>query len=194
MEKISFNQYDYLPFIPYKIIEALSNDVEADNIFKLLYYPTYDALSEPSLTFEQKMDLIWCNNDSEQDYKIFLKPLVSNEITESMTQMRLFKCDIDPQNQIISTLSYQFDFIIGSKIAMVDYKGIPCPRIDVLEMEILKALNGRDDLGVGFFQFNTSLSRLDRERMTMSNGKTFFGHSLIMSVLSSSIEVGDSCG
>lgn len=192
--KPKFNSYDQLPYIPYKLVEELAKSEESDNIFKLLYYKEYDALSQPSLTFEQKMDMIWCNQDEEENYNIFLKPLVVNEIVDATTQLRIYKSDINPTDNMMSVVCYEFDFVTGAKIAMVDYNGIPCPRIDVLETEVLKSLNGKDTLGVGYFQFNTELSRLCRERLAFSNGKTFFGNSLIFGVTLSSIKEGVDCG
>ena len=65
-----FNNFAMLPSVPYNIIMTLAQNNE--NIFKMLKYNTYDCLSQPNLTFEEKMEMIYKNQDQQQDYRIFL--------------------------------------------------------------------------------------------------------------------------
>ncbi|MGL4453542.1 MAG: hypothetical protein ACRCTZ_20475, partial [Sarcina sp.] len=161
--------------------------------WKILKYPTYDCISKPNLTIEEKSMMIWKNQDNSQDYNIFFNNVVDNMILDSKTLLKLYKFDGSPETHIVSTLSYQFDFLYGTKISIIDYYGIPCNRGDALEAEILKTLNGVEVSGVGMLQYNRRLSRLCRSFTNYGNSSTFSGNSIVMATLSSDLS-GDSCG
>lgn len=176
-----FNQLSSLSKIPYKIVETLAKS-NNENLWKALYYSDYDCLSRKDLTFRKKMNLIWKNEDDQLEYRIFLKPLVSDELTNSITQLRINKVNIIPTNRYFSIVLYEFMILTGEKIALIeDEDGITVPRIDYIEQELVKELNGKDiGAGSGFLEFNQDLSRLIQEKLSVNNGKTAFGTSLIM--------------
>ena len=188
---MTFNNFTSLPSVPYKIIAYLAEHNQ--RLFKLLYYQDSDALSKPDLTFEQIIDMIYVDEGKESDKHIFLKPLIGDEMVESATQLRLYKYGISPTDSMVSVINYRFDIITGSKISLVYDDGIPCNRLDIIETELLNTLNGVDLFGTGKFQFNRDLSTTDKQILTLSNSKNFFGSILIMSVRWVSIQ-GDSCG
>lgn len=182
-----YNKLTDLPKIPYKIIEYIAKSNNED-LWKVLYYPDYDCLSKPNLTFKQKMDLIWKNESDEFRYRIFLKPLVSSELTDAMTQLRLNQINIKPTDQYSSIILYEFLIITGEKIALMDFDGVPVPRIDFIEKTLLDLLNGKDiGVGTSYFQFNQELSRESQARLSVNNGKTAFGSSLIMGIMVSNL-------
>lgn len=186
-----FNKYTTLPSVPYKIISYLAQNNE--RIFKALYYQGSDALEQPNLTLEQKLDMIYVDEGKEIDKNIFLKPLIGEEMIDSVTQLRLYKYGISPTDNMTSVINYRFDIITGSKISLVYDDGIPCSRLDIIETELLNTLNGVDLFGTGKFQFNKAKSNADKQILTLSNSKNFFGSILIMSV--SWIDVqGEDCG
>lgn len=185
-----FNNSASIPFIPYKIVEKLMLN---ENFFKILKYPTYDCLSKPNLTIEEKANMIWKNQDNSQDYFIFFNGVVDNMILDAKTLLKLYKFESSPDTHIVSTLTYQFDFLYGTKICLIDYNGIPCNRGDVLEAELLKTLNGQDISGVGKLQHNKRLSRFCRSFVNFGNSSTFSGNSVIMATLSSDLG-DDGCG
>ena len=113
---------------------------------------------------------------------------------DSATQLRLYKYGISPNDSMVSVINYRFDIITGSKISLIYDDGIPCSRLDVIEAELLKTLNGVDLFGTGKFQFNKDLSTDDKQILTLSNSKNFFGSILIMSVRWMDIEQGENCG
>lgn len=90
-------------------------------------------------------------------------------------------------------MAYKFDVLYGTKNALVDYQGVPCNRGDVIEMELMKTLNGADVAGVGLMQFNHELSRLSRSMMTIGNNDTFTGITIVMATQLADIGV-DGCG
>lgn len=177
----SFNVYTEMPSIPFKIIRYLVEN--NDDIFKLLKYDTMDALTKDPLSIDEKLDLLYTDQDSEDGYRVFLKPLVDDAIPNACSQLRLYKVSMSPEDNLNGVVCYEFDIICGAKISHVyDREGIPCSRIDLIEMELLKMLNGYDEFGFGYLQFNKELSRSCTERLAISNSKTFFGGSLVMAV------------
>ena len=175
-----FNKYTSLPSVPYKIISYLAQNNE--RIFKALYYQGSDALDQPDLTLEQKLDMIYVDEGKEVDKHLFLKPLIGEEMIDSATQLRVYKYGISPTDNMTSVINYRFDIITGSKISLIYDDGIPCSRLDFIETELLNTLNGIDLFGTGKFQFNRDLSHDDKQLLTLSNSKNFFGSILIMSV------------
>lgn len=188
---MSFNNYTLLPSVPYKIISYLAKN--NDKIFKALYYSNSDALSQADLTLEEKINMIYVDEGKETDKHVFLKPLIGEEMVDSTSQLRLYKYEISPIDSMMSVISYRFDIITGSKISMIYDDGIPVTRLDLIESELLNTLNGVDLFGTGKFQFNRDLSTKDKQILTLSNSKNFFGSILIMSVRWVNIQ-GEDCG
>lgn len=187
---MTFNKFTSLSSVPYKIISYLAQNNE--KIFKALYYQGSDALEQPDLTLEQKLDMIYVDEGKEIDKHIFLKPLIGEEMIDSVTQLRIYKYRISPVDAMTSVITYRMDIITGSKISLVYDDGIPCTRLDVIEEELLNTLNGIDLFGTGKFQFNRDLSTEDKQILTLSNSKNFFGSMLMMSVRWVDIQ-GDGC-
>lgn len=175
-----YNKFTDLPSVPYQIITYLADNNE--NIFKVLYYNTSDALSQDNLTLEEKINMIYVEDGSETDKNIFLKPLIGEEMTDSTSQLRIYKYMISPIDSMTSIITYRFDIIVGSKTSLVYRNKIPCTRTDILESEIINTLNGIDLFGTGCFQFNRDLSTVDKQVLTLSNSKQFFGSYITMSV------------
>lgn len=174
------NKYTSLPSVPYKIIAYLAENNE--KIFKLLMYNDINALDKPNLTLEEKLNMIYVDDGKEVDKNIFLKPLIGEEMVDSKTQLRLYKYQITPVDSMTSVINYRFDIISGSKTSLVYNEMIPCSRLDMIESELLNTLNGEDLFGFGCFQFNRDLSTMDKQVLTLSNSKQFFGSTLVMSV------------
>ena len=188
---MAFNKFTTLPSVPYKILSYLAENNE--RIFKALYYQGSDALDQPNLTLEQKLDMIYVDEGKEIDKHLFLKPLICEEMIDSVTQLRLYKYGISPTDAMTSVITYRFDIITGSKVSLIYDDNIPVSRLDFIETELLNTLNGIDLFGTGKFQFNRDLSTQDKQILTLSNSKNFFGSILLMSVRWIDIQ-GDNCG
>ena len=188
---MAFNKFTTLPSVPYKILSYLAENNE--RIFKALYYQGSDALDQPDLTLEQKLDMIYVDEGKEIDKHLFLKPLIGEEMIDSVTQLRLYKYGISPTDAMTSVITYRFDIITGSKVSIIYNDNIPISRLDFIETELLNTLNGIDLFGTGKFQFNRDLSTQDKQILTLSNSKNFFGSILLMSVRWVDIQ-GDDCG
>lgn len=179
-----FNKFDSMPKIPYKIIEHLmsSTNESSENIWKLLYYNTSDALSQPNLTFDQKKSIIWKGKEPQNNFNIYLTYLVENMQLETKSILKVYKVDGNPINRNISTVCYEIDILIGGKIAIVDWDNVPCNRAELIETMLLQTLNGVDVNGAGFFQYNNELSGLCGSRFNIGNNSTFTGISLVFAV------------
>ena len=173
-----FNSLSALPKIPYVIMEYLALNEEI--FWKVIKYNTYDALSKPDLTFQEKMALIWAKDDKQEKYSVFFTNLVEDAITKSKPIMKLYKFFVDTENLYLANVVYQIDFLYGGDMAMGDYNGIPVSRDDLLVQRILETLNGTYVGGVGMLQFNTQMSRYSSIKTTIGNDKTFTGSSLYM--------------
>ena len=179
------NKFTSIPYIPYKIIMALLTN---DNLCKLLYYPTKDALDKPNLTMEQKLSMIWTGQDNMQDYNIFMTNVQPNEETVNRTILRVYRYNTYPENNVRAVVANAFDLLFGSKIPLVVYNGVTCNRGDVIEMEIMRTLNGEDVAGVGFLQYDARLTSLCRSQVGIGNNYTFTGISIIMATQVADIE------
>lgn len=188
---MAFNKFTTLPSVPYKILSYLAENNE--RIFKALYYQGSNALDQPDLTLEQKLDMIYVDEGKEVDKHLFLKPLIGEEMIDSVTQLRLYKYGISPTDAMTSVITYRFDIITGSKVSLIYDDNIPVSRLDFIETELLNTLNGIDLFGTGKFQFNRDLSTQDKQILTLSNSKNFFGSILLMSVRWIDVQ-GDDCG
>jgi hypothetical protein len=187
----SFNRFTNLPYVPYQIIKYLATHNE--KIFKILYYNDINALGKPDLSLEDKLDMIYVDDGKETDRNIFFKPLIGEEMTDATSQLRIYKYTISPTDSMTSVITYRFDILVGSKTSLVYDNKIPCTRTDIIETELLNTLNGVDLFGTGKFQFNRDLTTMDKQLLTLSNSKQFFGSYLTMSVRWLDVN-GEECG
>lgn len=194
---IAYNDYSNVPYIPYKILEVLltEDSVEVNKIWKLLKYTTTDCLSKNNLTDEEKDDMIWRGESLEQDFNIFLKPLISSSLdtSESQTQMRLYRYNTMPTTKFDSTILFEIDFVTNEKTCLVYDQGMLCERADLLVNTFLQIFNGRD-IGVGILSYDRELSRSCQDLLSLSNSKSLFGRSLILALRYIAGDVGVSCG
>ena len=179
------NKFMSMPYIPYKIIMAL---IENDNFCKLMYYNTMDALDKPALTMEQKKGLIWTGQDNMDDYNIFMTNVQPNEETINRTVLKVYRYNTTPDNNVRAVVAYAFELLYGTKMPLVTYNGVTCNRGDVIEMEIMKTLNGEDVAGVGFLQYDSRLTALCRSQSGIGNNYSFTGLSIIMATQISDLE------
>lgn len=189
MQKVNttFNRFRNMPYIPYNIMIYLANEPKAENLFKILKYPTMDCLSQLNLTLEEKMSMIWLDSPQQQDFYIFFTPKVENMEASAKTYIKLYNVEIVPTDVHKAIVCYEFDLQMKGKIDVInvptEYGDIPCNRVEVMQQIILECLNGADVKSVGGLQFSNQLSRLCRGRNDLSNNKDTVGSSLIMAVM-----------
>ena len=112
---MAFNDFKEMPQLPYKVVTTLLTDESqsAENFWKLLKYVDNDALSKPNLTYEEKLALIWDGNSLEQNYNVFLKPLIGSSLdgAEAITQLRVFRFTTMPTSRFEAVITIEADFI-----------------------------------------------------------------------------------
>lgn len=174
-----YNSMSRLPSIPYNILTYLAQEEQI--LWKLLAYNGYDALSQPDLTVSQKLELLW-KEGPQEPYNVFFTNLVEDAIPESKCILKIYNYYIHANQLYTGTVVYAFDFLLGGKMAMVDYNGTPVPRVDLFVNRILTLLNGVYVGGVGKLTFLDDMSRYDLGKSVIGNSKTFTGYQLFLSV------------
>lgn len=202
----SFNRFVNLDSLEFRIIDFLakSDNKYADNLFKVLKYNTEDCLLKPTLSYAERIGLLYTNNGETGEKRVFMNPFQDDSTEEQSAQLRIYVDSIVPQNHIISTVNIAIETIVHNKIAniygeasefnprsnpseldenknpIIIYKS----RESVLLKSVIAALNGVFVAGVGQLQFNSQIKgSSSQSNMSLFNGKKFFGHKTIMSTM-----------
>lgn len=196
---MAFNNFSEMPGFPYKIIEVLLTDTsqDAEDFWKLLKYTEVNALKQKNLTLKEKKAMIWQGESIEQNFNVFLKPLIGSAMdsAEAQTQLRLYRYNTIPTTQFEAIVCFEADFVTNEKTSLVRRNKILCERTDVMEALFLSVMNGRDiEIGSGVFQFNRELSRSCNSQLNIGNSKSFYGRSLILALQFVGADSGGSCG
>ena len=194
-----FNNFSEMPDFPYKIIEVLLTDTsqDAEDFWKLLKYTEVNALKQKNLTLKEKKAMIWQGESIEQNFNVFLKPLIGSAMdsAEAQTQLRLYRYNTIPTTQFEAIVCFEADFVTNEKTSLVRRNKILCERTDVMEALFLSVMNGRDiEIGSGVFQFNRELSRSCNSQLNIGNSKSFYGRSLILALQFVGADSGGGCG
>lgn len=196
---MAFNNFSEMPDLPYKIIEVLLTDTsqDAEDFWKLLKYTEVNALKQKNLTLKEKKAMIWQGESIEQNFNVFLKPLIGSAMdsAEAQTQLRLYRYNTVPTTQFEAIVCFEADFVTNEKTSLVRRNKILCERTDVMEALFLSVMNGRDiKIGSGVFQFNRELSRSCNSQLNIGNSKSFYGRSLILALQFVGADSGGGCG
>lgn len=196
---MAFNNFSEMPDLPYKIIEVLLTDTsqDAEDFWKLLKYTEVNALKQKNLTLKEKKAMIWQGESIEQNFNVFLKPLIGSAMdsAEAQTQLRLYRYNTVPTTQFEAIVCFEADFVTNEKTSLVRRNKILCERTDVMEALFLSVMNGRDiEIGSGVFQFNRELSRSCNSQLNIGNSKSFYGRSLILALQFVGADNGGGCG
>ena len=196
---MAFNNFKEMPQLPYKIIATLLTEESksAEDFWKLLKYADVEALSKPNLTYDEKVALIWRGDSIEQNYNVFLKPLVGSSMddAEAQIQLRIFRYTTQPITRFEAVMTIEADFITNEKTCLVYQDGLLCERTDLMESLFLDIMNGRDiEIGSGVVMFDRELSRSCNSQLNIGNSKSFYGRSLVMALEFISGESGGLCG
>lgn len=187
-----YNSLSHLPQALYNILVYLANSSSAENLWKMLKYNDYDCLSKPNLTLAEKMEMVWKTGPQEQ-YSMFLSPLVEDAVTESKTIAKIYTYYIHQNEQYYSSVVFAFDCLYGGNMALIDYDGIPASRADVFTNTILATLNGAEVGGIGKLTFVSDLTRYNLAKATIGNSRTFTGVQVFLSTRMGDTGVSTPC-
>ena len=186
-----FNSLSALPVAPYNILTYLANNNE--NIWKMIKYNSYDALSYPNLSIGEKLSYIW-KSGAQEEYSVFHTNIVGDAICEEKCILKCYDYYIAATDAYISTPIFAFDFLYGVTMALVEKDGIPVNRGDLFINEILSTLNGVMVGGVGMLMFNKNQTRYDFARSVIADSKKFTGVQIYMSTNMGDTGSVTSCG
>ena len=205
-QTVSQKYASFIPMtrVPYKIIEtlALSESLIAENLWKLLKYTTTDTLSQPNLTFEEKMALVWTPDKmtpmvTQANFNVFLKPLVANSLNTdySQTQLRIFRYKTTTRSQYESVLLYEFDVIVNEATCMVyneNYEMVE--KTDLMEAYLIELLNMLDlGIGVNFLRFDRMQGGQCESLQNINNSKSLYGRSFLLALRYYDASLGGGC-
>lgn len=188
-----YNSFSYLPQIGYNILYYLATQPSAENIWKMLKYKDYNCLSYPNLSTTEKLDFIW-KEGLQEDFCVFLTPLVEDAITESKSILKIYNYYIHDNQEFYSSVVFAFDFLYGGNMALIDFNGIPASRGDVFINALMSTLNGAEIGGVGKLTFISDLTRYNLAKATIGNSKTFTGVQVFLSTKVGDTGVQNGCG
>ena len=120
-----------------------------DNLFRLLRYNTRDALSQP-ITMQDKINILKQNTDLSQNGVIFQR-FNDDTFQEKITQLRIYIQAGSAVNNTLSNVAVGFDIIVHNDIIILDNGE---NRSLILLHELMKTLNGAENIGLGILDFN----------------------------------------
>lgn len=216
-ECTNYNRLTNLDSLEWKIISHLlySQTKNAQNIWKILKYPTMDCLLQDNVSLEDRYALIDTEDGKETNKRMFLSPYVDDAWTEQCAHVHIYTDGIFPQNHEVATVNVAIETISHSKIIKVlgDADGrdinplLPPPnpndsnkqgepvvlyknRETVLLKSMIAELNGLYLDGVGYFQFNQKTNSYNNSQQKLWNGRTYIGHITKMAMLVSGVSEG----
>lgn len=204
-QTVSQKYASFIPMtrVPYKIIEtlALSESLIAENLWKLLKYTTTDTLSQPNLTFDEKMALVWTPDKmtpmvTQANFNVFLKPLVANSLNTdySQTQLRIFRYKTTARSQYESVMLYEFDVIVNEATCMVMDEGMMVEKTDLMEAYLIELLNMLDlGVGVNFLRFDRMQGGQCESLLNINNSKSLYGRSFLLALKYINTSLGGGC-
>lgn len=173
-----------MPTFPYRLFVWLVNDDKAEDLWRLLKYNDYDALSKPYLTKQEKIDLLWRDGEGQNSKgkAFFFTNLVEDSIPVERTIIKLYNYLVQPMDEISSVVNYRFEILYGAITELVEWNGVPVSRGDLIAHLLLKVMNGRVIDGVGKIHFNRDVGRYNEVRSTYGNQMNFTGRIMTLSI------------
>lgn len=212
---LAYNRYVNLDNIEWHIIDYLmkSDSKYADYLWKILKYNTPDCLSLPSLTLDEKMDLVYVGNGDASNYRVFMTSFVDDTWEDQSSHLHVFVNQLSPKDHLSTICNITIECITHNKIAMIygdasefnpdtnpsemkdgefltPYKN----RCTVMLKTILADLNGRFVNGVGTLQFSKNLGVENVAKHNLWNLKKFFGYQITFSTIISGTSDNSFCG
>lgn len=186
--KMKYNTFTNISKVPNIII--MDYLFYNENIWKLLYYtadekgnPIAKPLDMPNLTSKQKRNLIYQGIDDVTKCRVFLSNFpVEEEFSETVQQLRIFRDRILPSNSFLSNVAWSFELPCHNSIQTIIVDNTIMNRVDLLQEEIVKTLNGVHIGGIGtlMFSYDSPMRMSDRSDFFRFN-RQFSGHIFTMS-------------
>ena len=212
-----FNRFVNLDNVEWGILNFLaqSDSKYANYLWKILKYSTEDCLTQPDVSYADRIALIYTNNGEASGYRAFMTPFTDDSWEDQAAMLHVYVESIKPTNHLVSNVQIAFECIVHNKISNIlgdaskfnpetnpvelDGAKILCPyksRATTLLKSTIAALNGNFVNGVGVLQFNSQIKNVteDAARASLWNGKKFFGFKFTMSTIMSGNSTTADCG
>ena len=162
MSKEAYATYKAMPNIPYKILEYLITEPEAEIIWKLLKYNDKDAYKKDNLTKDEKAELIYPGGEHQENYRIFFDFVMDDATNEEATFLRIYPSAMYPENRTIGICGINFEVLVHSKI---NHLSNYTTRVDVITQKLIEVLNGVDVGSVGVLYYDGERSDFDKTQL-----------------------------
>lgn len=212
---LDFNRYTNLDGLEWRIVNFLvqSKSKHADRLWKMLKDPSEDCLSIPSISVEDRYEMIYQDNGLSTTKQVFLEPYLDDAWEEQASRLDVFVDRIFPKNHISSQVNVGIEILVHNKISNIrelveeeainpnpaDYAGqgliIPIKnRATCLLKSVLAELNGQMIAGVGQLQCNSSMNPFSGVQSQVWNNRAYFGYQVTMCTLLSGVSEDSNIG
>lgn len=169
------NQLSQLRTMSYSVLTELI--LNNEDIWKLLKYPTPDALSKPNLTKQEKIALIYNGEADSSSFRVFRQSFTDDAYAEETSRLGIYISYVQPTNYVNAIVDFTFEIMSHNKIIALDeYMN----RNEYILSEIVSTLNNKEIGGLGslFFDYDTNYRNI--AQLTYFN-KFFQGYKLTVS-------------
>lgn len=181
-----YNTMDGMPNIGYRIIEYLM--LNNEDIWKLLKYPSYDALDKPNLTIKEKRELIYDGASDAENFGVFRGAYYDDAFDEQTTQLRVFVQTVNPISDYMSHVEIAIECLCHNKIVhLKDYLN----RLEVMVQQVIATLNGVQVGGIGTLRFSQELDSYNQAILRLYNNRAVYGFRIIMTTMIGSDDNGE---
>lgn len=155
----------------YNIIKILIK--KGVKIWKLLKYGTPNALDNPDLTEEEKIQLIYQGQPESSPFRVFRIPFTDDAFEDQVCKLHIFPWITDPYKRTNGYQTIMFQIVCHNKIGTLNDGRARC---DVFIEELASILNGADIAGIGMLTFDASGGRPDYLKQRTYNNHSYFGY------------------
>lgn len=189
-EDNDYNRYTNLDTLEWRIIASLlkSNTKHAQNIWKMLAYPTEDCLFKDNVEFQKRYELIYTGNGDatgNNDFtnkKVFNQPYIDDAWGEQASRLDIFVKGIEPINHITSRVHICTEIIVHNKINNIygdgeDFRGFQdlWQPEDNTKLEFRGNPSELDESGQSFIIVKSRATTLLKSILAELNGKFIAG-------------------
>ena len=205
----SANRFSNLDGIEAKVITHLikSTSHYAEDIWRLLKYADETALSQPSLTEEEKKALVFVGDNGAPDAtnraRVFLAPFVDDAWKEQGSSLYVYVAEVLPLDRMNSEVVINFEVVVHSQTSVVWGNGDPDlnpsanpndsdregnlvvfvkNRATALLKDVMAEFNGIYLDGVGYMYLNDGKKAKGGVKVSLWNKGSFYGHRISMVV------------
>lgn len=206
---LSANRFSNLDGIEAKLVMRLidSKTHYAEDIWRLLKYADETALSQPALTREEKIALVFTGDngspDSTTDARVFLAPFIDDAWKEQASSLYIYVAKVQPLDRIRSEVTVNLEVIVHSRTSVVNGNGDPAlnpdanpndsdkegnlvvtlkNRATVLMKNVIAEFNGIYLDGIGYLFLAPLKKATAGVDVSLWNTKSFYGHRISMNV------------